>query len=122
MTTQCFDTGGLCFQVWQAQQGAYSSALATSPARQQPELHALQGRESADGQEMQLEPISDSEPHAVPTVDALVPSSAVIEDGAQHHASSASLGMPNAARQAQAEQLQGFAGVHPLKSMLLVAG
>ena len=59
-----------------------------------------------------MEPISDSEPHAVAAAHALVPSSAVIKDDAQQHASSASLGMPgNAFRQSQAEQPQGSSGM-----------
>ena len=69
-------------------------------------MHSLQGRESADGQQMQLEPVPGNEPHALPN-----PSSALVHSAAQHHTSSTGLAMAVAARETQAKQPSGFSGV-----------
>ena len=59
---------------------------------------------------MQLEPVFGSEPDAGATPDAQAPSDAIVQDAAQHHASSKSLAMPVAAKHTQAEHLQDFPG------------
>ena len=75
-------------------------------------MGALPRYESADGQQMQLEPVPSSELHPVATADAHILSSGRVQDAAQHHASDASLAMPAAASHTQAEQPHAFSGVH----------
>lgn len=97
-------------QALQSQQGLYSLGPGSSPAKQQPEAHTLQGQESAEGQQVHLEPVSSSEPPALTMQAAQSSSAAMIQDVTQHHASSTSTTLPSIGSSTRAEQPQGFSG------------
>ena len=97
-------------QALQSQQGLYSLGPASSPAKQQREAHTLQGQESAEGQQIRLEPVSSSEPPALTMRAAQSSSTGTIQDVTQHHVSSTSNVLPSIGSSTQAEQPQGFSG------------